>query len=411
MQELERSVVGGRKRRGRVVVAAFSLAALGGVAAVALSSYTCEPALVIVEHTSPPIVVTVERPAPPPPAPEPAPAAAPTPLLACPVLDPAADRPIGAVVKHPNADPADADDPRFHVVASAVAPRIAILAGYRAFVSDDDGARFSRAFANHDVQQIAVARDGTLYAIEGDQLGVREFPGTREVWRRVPGAACKGGECPWCDDRIATVDERLVWIHNDTLSVTTDQGRHWKSVSTADTAWSDSTDGRLLAYRGSLYQLADYRDMCGVDDTFVWRLGANAKIDHTIFHNYYESREPVLEPDDDVGSEWRWRERCWDEESTVLTSCTKRVPAISTMLRVATLRPAEGARALAVYSGALIELCEDGARQVYRTFPFSKVDAVDAQGRPLIVNGSDLLRWSPVHGWRRLYKLVERTDE
>jgi len=49
--------------------------------------------------------------------------------------------------------------------------------------------------------------------------------------------------------------------------------------------------------------------MCGVDDTSVWRLGATGRIAHTIFHNYYESQEPVLEADDDASATWNWRER------------------------------------------------------------------------------------------------------
>jgi hypothetical protein len=73
------------------------------------------------------------------------------------------------------------------------------------------------------------------------------------------------------------------------------------------------------------------------------------------------------------------------------------------MLRVATLWPVEGARTLAVYNRSLIELCDDGARQIYRSFPFESVDAVDSAGRPLVVHGGQLVRWSPVHGWRRLF--------
>ena len=66
------------------------------------------------------------------------------------------------------------------------------------------------------------------------------------------------------------------------------------------------------------------------------------------------------------------------------------------------LRPREGARALAVYGGALIELCTGGVRQVYREFPFERLDAVDASGRALVMNGGNLLRWSPQTGWRKL---------
>lgn len=111
----------------------------------------------------------------------------------------------------------------------------------------------------------------------------------------------------------------------------------------------------------------------------------------------------MLQAGDDVAVEWTWRERCWGDNDQGLTSCSRRIPTVSAMLRVATLWPVEGARTLAVYERSLIELCDDGARQIYRSFPFDKVDAIDSVGRPLVVNDGKLLRWSPVHGWRRLF--------
>jgi hypothetical protein len=412
MQELERSVVRDQRRRKRQVLSAVTaVIALACVCTIVLLAVG-PPPRVVVAHT-PPVIVTVDRivpaPAPaapmiePPPAPEPAQT-----VVTCPVLDPAADRSIGAAIVLDKSEP---DEPRMRVVASAVAPRIAILAGATVFVSDDDGAHFANAFVGHDVSQIAVARDGTLYAIDGDKLGVRAFPGSTDVWRCVPGAVCQdSGECPWCDNRIAAVEERLYWFHNAAISVTSDQGRHWRSIPTDDAAWPSASDDSLLSYRGVVYQLEHYHDMCGVSESHVWRLARSGKIDHAIFHDYYESREPVLEPDDEVATAWRWRERCWRDDSAMLSSCSRRIPTVSSMLRVATLRPIEGARALAVYAGGLIELCEDGARQVYRAFPFPSIDAVDAQGRPLVVRGGELLRWSPVHGWRRLYRLAKQND-
>jgi hypothetical protein len=71
------------------------------------------------------------------------------------------------------------------------------------------------------------------------------------------------------------------------------------------------------------------------------------------------------------------------------------------------LSPVEGGRTLAVYSGSLVELCGHGARQVYRAFPYERIDATDASGRPLVVRGGALLQWSPAHGWRRLFALPE----
>lgn len=412
MHELERSVGVERSRRDRravvaIVVTAASVVA-GALAMVAVVAHLPQRtvATVVVEHPAP-VIVTVDRPVPIPTAPEPPPPPTTfTPVAegaACPVIDAAADLPIGVAV-----DPvkSDADDgATVRVVASTATPRIAVLSDGVVRVSDDDGANWVRAFAGHDVQQIAVARDGTLYAVDGDKVGVRTFPGARDVWRNVPIAVCRdSGECPQCDNRIGVVDDRLVWFHNADLAVSTDRGQHWKPISTADTAWSGSIEGSLFTYRGALYQVEHWTDMCGVDDTPVWRLDRSGHIDHTIFHNYYEEREPVLHAGDDVGTAWRWRERCWGKDADVLTSCSRVIPSVSAMLRVGTLRPVEGARTLAVYERSLIELCDDGARQIYRTFPFDTVDAVDAQGRPLVVRGRDVLRWSPAHGWRRLHR-------
>jgi hypothetical protein len=176
MQELERSVVRGRRRRRGAVIAAISAVAVGVGASVAVWAWPPpEPTRIVVEHFPPPIVVNVATPPPAPlPPAEPAPPP-PTGVVACPVVDTTADSPLGVLVKHPTT-PTDYDgddDPRFRVVVAGAAKRIAIHADNRVLVSDDDGGAFFPAFAHHDVMQIAVAPDGTLYAIDGDQLGVR----------------------------------------------------------------------------------------------------------------------------------------------------------------------------------------------------------------------------------------------
>ena len=205
------------------------------------------------------------------------------------------------------------------------------------------------------------------------------------------------------NNRIGVVEDRVVWFHNDQLAVSTDRGLHWKAIATTDQVWSWNGDGRVLPFRGALYQAYHYQDRCGVDDTPTWRLDRSGRIDHTIFHNYYESREPMLTAADDVAAEWSWRERCWGENDWGFTSCSRRIPTVSAMLRVSTLWPVEGARTLAVYERSLVELCDDGARQIYRSFPFEEIAAVDSVGRPLVVHRGTLLRWSPTHGWRRLF--------
>jgi hypothetical protein len=409
MLGLERSVDGKRRWQTRLVVVAASAAAITTVAVTATAVVFARrqhDTTVVIERTAPPVVVTVDRQVPAPaiadaPAAPAAPAGPPS-RLACPALD-LEDKPVGTAVAFPipirTYDDQDEALP-LSVAASATTPRIAVLAGTTVRVSDDDGATFSRAFKNHDVDEIAVSRDGRLYARAGDLLGVRAISGT-ESWHSVALAACLDDDA--CNNRIGVIEDRVVWFHNDQVAVSTDGGRHWKPVSTKDQGWSWNGNGRMLAFRGALYQAYHYHDMCGVDDTPTWRLDRSGRIDHTIFHDYYESGEPALEATDDVATAWRWRERCWGDKAQVLTSCSRRIPTVSSMLRVATLWPVEGARTLAVYNRSLIELCDDGARQIYRSFPFESVDAVDSAGRPLVVHGGQLVRWSPVHGWRRLF--------
>ncbi len=398
MPELEPSV--DRKRpwgRSRYVVAGTAVVATVAAAATAIVFAARQrDTTVIIERTAPPVFVTVPAPAPEAP---PLAAASPPSQLACPVVH-LADKPIGKAIAAPARDSDDHSEEHVPmlVAASATTPHIAVLAGAGVRVSDDDGATFSRAFKGHTVEQIAVSRDGVVYARAGTQLGVRAASGA-ESWHSAPVDACPSDDA--CRNRIGIVEDRVVWFHRDQLAVSSDHGRHWKSISTKKHVWAWDSDGRMLTFRGALYQAYHYEDRCGVDDTPVWRLDRSGRIDHTIFHNYYEGHEPVLQASDDVGTEWRWRERCWND-AHVLTSCSRSIPAVSEMLRVGTLWPVEGARTLTVYERSLIELCDDGARQIYRSFPFEAIDAVDSVGRPLVAHAGALLRWSPVHGWRRL---------
>lgn len=409
MQELARSVDRDRSRWWRIRP---SIGVTAGITAAAIAVLALLPehrdTMVVIDRTAPPVVVTVERvveaavPAPP----DPPPTSARVTALRCPAIA-VVDEPIGVPVQATPTSDYDPSATVLHVVASSAAPRIAVLSGSEVLVSDDDGKTFARAFTKHDVEQIAIAPDGTLYARGADKLGVTPFPGRVASWRKVALGGCESdGTCEGdqCSNRIAAVEDRVVWFHNDQLATSTDQGRHWKRVKTTDQSWSSTEDGQLLPFRGALYQAYHYTERCGIDDTSTWRLDRSGRIEHTIFHNYYEEREPVLEASNDVDTEWAWRERCWGDNANKLVSCSKRIPSVSEMLRVATLRLVEGARTLAVYGGSLIELCGDSARQIYRAFPFATVAAVDSAGRSLVVDGGAILRWSPLHGWRRLYK-------
>jgi len=125
----------------------------------------------------PPLVMTIEKQIEAPP-----PAAAPEEDLGCSVPT-ASDLPIGRVI-----DPADvADDTNtsedpVRVLAAANAPQIAVLHRGAAWISDDAGRSFSRAFEGHVIENIAVDRYGVVYGQEADKLAVRAKSG-RIVWR------------------------------------------------------------------------------------------------------------------------------------------------------------------------------------------------------------------------------------
>ncbi|HVK89747.1 MAG TPA: hypothetical protein VM513_36750 [Kofleriaceae bacterium] len=86
-----------------------------------------------------------------------------------------------------------------------------------------------------------------------------------------------------------------------------------------------------------------------------------------------------------------------------LGACTNKDATRATLLTAGRLSPVEGGRTLALWGGALVELCGDRARQLARAFPFDRIDAVDSTGRPLVLHERTLFRWSPAHGWRRLF--------
>lgn len=346
--------------------------------------------VVVALSLPPPLVVTIEKTVAPPPA------TAPADDLGCRV--PAApDLAIGRAV-----DPADVSDtvttePPRRVAVARTAPQLAILHEGGLWVSDDDGRSFARILEDHAFSDIAVAPDGVVYGLEADRIAVRSTSGA-VTWRSLSFATCEPNAR--CDRRIATTDRELVGFIEDTVAISADRGRTWKVIRDPEFAWSDH-HGALFSWRGALYQVSHYYDQCGVDDNYVFRLDADHRIAHDIFHNYPSTSAPILRASTDVATTWSWTERCWTEED-VVGRCPKAVAARRELLQAATLLPAEGGRTLAVFGGSLVEVCARGARQIYRAFPLPAIEAVDPAGRPLAWKGTTLLRWSPVHGWRVL---------
>lgn len=319
--------------------------------------------------------------------------------IGCPVL-PSIDEPIGRPI---NAGSIEHEDAQATVRAAASAPVLAVQSGVGVWVSEDDGRTWSRSFENHAVEQIAVAPDGTVYALEDFALGVRTRGG-KLAWRPIAGGC---DESVRCVKSIGALGSEVVAFVDDRILTSTDRGKTWSTATNKDVVWESRDHAEVYAFQGALYQVNHYRDMCGVDDYYTYRFDARHRVAHDIFHSYYtDNDEPVLEPSNDADAVWTWAEKCRVVEDAA-GRCKKRNPDRRRLMEAAMLSPREGARALSLYGRSLIELCSAGVRQVYREFPFDHLDAVDASGRALVVNGLDLLRWSPSSGWRKLKTFAE----
>jgi hypothetical protein len=318
--------------------------------------------------------------------------------LGCPVLE--HDEPIGTLV-----DPVAVDshlDWSAVVHAASRAPQLAVRHDRFVWVSDDRGRSFRRAFEDREVTHTAITPSGVIYARAGTELGVRS-PGGKTVWRPITVPCDENARCV---SRIGTLGEEVLFLIDELLYASADRGKTWKKLDDTSASWHGH-DGTLFTYQGALFQVDHHQDMCGIDDLYTYRLDANHRLTHDIFHNYYIKDEPVLRASSDVDTTWTWTTQCMDDDRPAPGGCPAAAANRVGLLTAATLRPVEGARALAVYKGSLIELCAGGARQVYRSFPFESIDAVDDAGRALVVRGATLLRWSPVHGWRKLKTFVD----
>jgi hypothetical protein len=408
MPRLERAVAARRSRTAWY----WSVMIAGGTAVIAtvVAAGRHEPAAPV---ASPSVMIAIVQPSPPPPVPPPPPPPPPVqppdPVgpapdhLGCPAVG--AAEPSGTRLERDAVRGLGEGGPEaaatLRVVAARTGARLAILDNLGVALASDDGtAAFHGVFAGHHIDDLAIDRAGVLYARSGIELGIRDLAG-HERWREIQQAMCSRETCI---DRIATIDDRIAWLHDDQVFVSRDRGATFRRVTRDDAPWTPDGDGMLFSWRGALYQIQHYEDMCGVDDAPTWRLDpGSGAIAHTIFHNQYVLSELVLEPSDDAAPTWSWRERCRATDSAPLGACPGRDPSRSAMLAAKTLLPVEGGRVLSVFQGSLVELCPGGARQIYRAFPFDRLAAVDHVGRPLVVRNGLLLRWSAGDGWRRLY--------
>ena len=310
------------------------------------------------------------------------------------------DLPIGRPIEPSDVvDATDTSEKPVHVVAATAAPQLAVLHAGTVWISDDEGRSFRRAFEDHVIDHIAIDRDGVIYAQDSDKIAVRAVTG-RVSWRSLSFVTCD--PAARCDRRIGTNGTELVGFIDDTVATSADQGKTWKLVPDPEYAWSDHR-GEQFSWQGALYQVSHYYDRCGVDDNYIFRLDSKHRVAHAIFHNYPSQGDAVLRPSSDVSPTWTWKEKCWIDGEN-LGRCAK---PTGQLLQASTLLPVEGGRTLSVYGGGVIELCPRGVRQIYRAFPFAAINAVDPAGRILVMKGLTLLRWSPVHGWRKLKTFVD----
>ena len=316
------------------------------------------------------------------------------------------DEPVGDVVPTIELEQLESHD-RFQVAASPDTPHIAIAHDHEVKISDDNGRTFHEIFEPHRglIFDIAMGKGGVLYAHNGDELAVRT-PDGKVQWRPMPP---HDPDDVAFSQRIAVVGDALVWLHEDRASatrfaVTRDRGATWQWLGPRRSEIGNT--GALRTWRGALYQFASYEEAT----TSVDRLdpSSGAFVQATFTEARSTEQIAGIVPSDRVGVEWTWHGRCWiGKDSLDRRACSITDAPRWQMFMMKTLQPVEGGRTLALYRGSLIQLCGDAARQIYRQFPFERVLAVDAAGHPIVGTRTAVLRWSPAHGWRRLFHEAE----
>ena len=302
--------------------------------------------------------------------------------LACPTPPRADDEAIG-VPGEPGTVTHD-DAPHATIAASAAAPVIAIVRGaaYGARASTDDGRTFTTIFAGRAISSIAVDDRGRIYAIADGRLGVRDRRG-RERWIDA-ASTCADEVCP---ERVIAAGDAVAWVRSGSLRTSADGGRTWRVL---DDEPGDEVAGAANAgyWNGTLYGISHVSDMCGwdADDIATFDLRTR-RYAFESFDN--EAGSAKLDVVDDHGGSWTYRGRGVAGEK-------------ARDLRLARIGPAFGPRLLWADEGQLYELCGDRGRIVAHRFGASRVDAVDAAGRPLVADADRVFRWSARFGWREL---------
>jgi len=305
-------------------------------------------------------------------------ATVPPPPIACPVPPVDDDEPIGraATAAEITREISDAE-PKLVLAVSRGAEALAMLdpdGSVRA--SFDDGRSFRVFERGTRFESTALDDDGRLYASTGDALLIRAPSGSITKLRGT-------------GDRVIALAHGVVWASPDQARATDDAGAHWRTLAHDDVAEILRHD-HVYAIDHALVGVSHISDMCDWNADEVVSLDlATGDYEHDTFEDEGDNA-PRLAVVDDDGATWRY------EAHGV------RSPVRVRNLLLGRLDPAIGARRLRIENGALVELCGPRARTIAHEAPGDRIDAVDAGGRPIMIRGELVLRWSPAWGWRVL---------
>lgn len=242
-------------------------------------------------------------------------------------------------------------------------------------ISSLDGARVLLPGPQR-LRAVAVATDGTVFAIRGrDRLGVAR-PNATAVWRMLPRAGETRG--------LAVVADQLAWFfetrQGDQLALTADQGRHWKVQKLP---FMDH--GRLRLLAGGVLELAGYINDCHSGDSSVRYRG---RIGSDCWRLIATEAETAYGRPTHFGT-WRSYEDPFSANDGYIDG-----PSITYRI---TPDDAEGYRLVGRPEG------EADERVLDVSVPYGlSLMAVDARARLLGVTTDNVWRWSPATGWQSL---------
>jgi hypothetical protein len=239
-----------------------------------------------------------------------------------------------------------------------------------------DGARVFLP-GTEDVAAVAMAADGTVYAIRGrTRFGVAA-PHAEAVWHDLPVTGKTKG--------FAVIGDRVAWFAatatGNVLTMTADRGRHWSTQTMPD----DVDHGRLRLLAGGALELFGRVLNCHSGDYSVryrGRIGSNKwRLAWSGAETEYRGPSQFGTSDDDYEGPFNGADEFIRGEGQAVVFWIRPNPA-----QLVSLRDGESEQRL------LSEQLPAGLSLI----------TVDAQGRPLGVTKSKVWRWSPAKRWQAL---------